>query len=47
MLGLLFLVLAAGRWRERPRPGEAPELPGWMAAIDRMSFGKGIASITA
>ncbi|GAA0961278.1 GAP family protein [Actinocorallia libanotica] len=42
VLGLLFLVLAAGQWRKRPRPGEAPELPGWMAAIDRMSFGKAL-----
>lgn len=35
-LGLLFLALAARRWRTRPRPGDAPRMPGWIAAIDRM-----------
>ncbi|OLT36931.1 hypothetical protein BJF79_30345 [Actinomadura sp. CNU-125] len=38
-LGVLFLMMAAGQWRKRPVPGQAPELPGWMAAIDRLSSG--------
>jgi len=33
-LGLLFLVLAARQWRSRPRHGEAPTLPKWMATVD-------------
>jgi threonine/homoserine/homoserine lactone efflux protein len=34
ILGALFLLLAVGQWRRRPKPGEHPELPGWMKAID-------------
>jgi threonine/homoserine/homoserine lactone efflux protein len=33
-LGVLFLVLAARRWRTRPREGEEPKVPRWMAAVD-------------
>jgi hypothetical protein len=36
VLGLLFVVLAFGQWRRRPRAGEQTRLPGWMAAIDTM-----------
>jgi len=39
-LGLLFLLLAVRNWRSRPRAGEDPELPGWMAAIDDFGAGK-------
>jgi hypothetical protein len=35
-LGLLFVAMAAGQWRRRPRAGEQARLPGWMEAIDRM-----------
>jgi hypothetical protein len=35
IVGILFLVLAAGQWRKRPRKGQAPEMPKWMALIDR------------
>jgi threonine/homoserine/homoserine lactone efflux protein len=34
VLGLAFLVMAAGQWRKRPKKGEAPGLPKWMATID-------------
>ena len=34
VFGLLFLVLAVRSWRSRPKAGEDPEMPGWMAAID-------------
>ncbi len=46
-LGLLFLLLAVRNWRSRPRAGEDPELPGWMAAIDDFGAGKsaGIAAL--
>ena len=39
-LGLLFLLLAVRNWRSRPRAGEDPQLPGWMAAIDDFGAGK-------
>ncbi len=35
-LGALLLVLAARRWRARPRAGDPPKpRPGWMQALDR------------
>jgi threonine/homoserine/homoserine lactone efflux protein len=40
VIGVLFLVMAAGQWRKRPQPGVELEMPGWMAAIDRFSAGK-------
>lgn len=42
-LGLLFLAMAAGQWRRRPRAGEQASLPPWMAAIDRMAAGRAFA----
>jgi threonine/homoserine/homoserine lactone efflux protein len=33
-IGLLFMVLAAKQWRKRHGPGEAPEMPRWMASVD-------------
>jgi threonine/homoserine/homoserine lactone efflux protein len=33
VLGALFLLLALRSWRSRPRVGQEPELPSWMAAI--------------
>lgn len=33
-IGLFFLTLAAKQWRKRPRPGEEPAMPGWMATVD-------------
>jgi threonine/homoserine/homoserine lactone efflux protein len=42
VLGLLFLVLAVGQWRGRPKPGMDPELPGWMKAIDSFTPGKAV-----
>jgi threonine/homoserine/homoserine lactone efflux protein len=45
LLGVLLLLAAAKQWRGRPGPGEAPELPAWMARIDGFtaarSFGMG------
>ncbi|MDE0545203.1 GAP family protein [Microbacterium sp. C7(2022)] len=38
VLGALLLVLALRNWRKRPGPGEEPEMPKWMQAIDSMSF---------
>lgn len=39
-IGVLFLVLAAGQWRSRPRPGVEPTTPAWMDAIDTMALGR-------
>jgi threonine/homoserine/homoserine lactone efflux protein len=39
--GLLFLALK--QWRARPKPGEDAALPKWMAAIDTMTAGRGLA----
>lgn len=38
VLGALLLVMALGQWRKRPRAGEDPVMPKWMAAIDKVSF---------
>jgi threonine/homoserine/homoserine lactone efflux protein len=35
-IGILFLAMAARQWRKRPRSGEEPEAPGWMATIERV-----------
>jgi hypothetical protein len=40
VLGLLFLLLAVRNWRSRPKAGEEPEMPAWMAAIDEFGTGK-------
>lgn len=39
LLGVLFLLMAAGQWRKRPKAGETARLPKWMAGVDRMSPG--------
>jgi threonine/homoserine/homoserine lactone efflux protein len=33
-LGVLFLGMAAQQWRKRPRPGQEPKVPAWMATLD-------------
>ncbi|GAB2654814.1 GAP family protein [Prescottella soli] len=38
LLAALFLLLAVRQWRGRPKPGEGPALPKWMAAIDGFTF---------
>ncbi len=47
ILGLVFLLLAVRNWRSRPKEGEDPEMPGWMATIDDFGAGKsaGIAAV--
>ncbi len=36
-IGLLFWVMAAKQWQKRPKPGEEPAMPSWMAGIDSAS----------
>ena len=33
-VGILFLLMAAKQWTKRPKEGEEPEMPSWMATID-------------
>ncbi|PZQ50457.1 MAG: hypothetical protein DI556_07855 [Rhodovulum sulfidophilum] len=40
LLGLGLLAAAFRKWRTRPRPGAELELPGWAAALDRLSLPK-------
>jgi hypothetical protein len=37
LLGLLLVGLAVREFRNRQRPGQQPQLPGWMRAIDTTS----------
>jgi threonine/homoserine/homoserine lactone efflux protein len=41
-VGALFLAMAAGQWRKRPRKGEEPAMPKWMATVDRITAGKSL-----
>ncbi|MET1060739.1 MAG: GAP family protein [Nocardioides sp.] len=42
LLGAAAIVLGVLQWRSRPKPGDEPSLPTWMAAIDRMTAGKAL-----
>lgn len=42
-LGLLLLVLAVQKWLSRPRTGEVPEPPAWMARVGSMTAGRAFA----
>jgi threonine/homoserine/homoserine lactone efflux protein len=39
LLGVLALLLAVRQWRGRPAPGSEPQMPKWMASIDRLKPG--------
>lgn len=41
-LGALFLLMAAGQWKGRPKPGQEAEMPKWMAALDKFTPGKSL-----
>jgi threonine/homoserine/homoserine lactone efflux protein len=42
IVGVLFLALAVKEWKSRPKEGETPKLPKWMASIDTFSAGKAL-----
>ena len=42
VLGALLLLVAVKQWRNRPRAGEAGQLPSWMKAIDGFSPGRAL-----
>jgi threonine/homoserine/homoserine lactone efflux protein len=37
LVGLLLVRFAVRDWRKRPAPGETPETPKWMSAIDTLT----------
>ncbi|HEX5018547.1 MAG TPA: GAP family protein [Actinomycetes bacterium] len=39
-LGVLLLALAVRQWRTRPRRGEDPKLPAWLATVDAFTPAK-------
>ncbi len=49
LLGLLFFLMAIRQWRGRPKEGDEPHMPKWMAAIDTFTTGKafGFAALLA
>ena len=40
LVGLLLVRFAVRDWRKRPAPGETPETPKWMSAIDTLTPAK-------
>jgi threonine/homoserine/homoserine lactone efflux protein len=42
LFGVLFLVMAVGQWRKRPRAGTTAQMPKWMQAIDQFTAGKSL-----
>jgi threonine/homoserine/homoserine lactone efflux protein len=42
VFGVLLLGMAVRRWRERPKPGEAAEMPKWMSTIDSFTLVKAL-----
>ncbi len=49
LLGLLFLLMSLRQWRGRPKEGEEPHMPKWMATIDKFTAVKafGFAALLA
>ena len=37
VLGAVLLLLARRNWRQRPEPGQAPEMPKWLATVEDLS----------
>jgi Sap, sulfolipid-1-addressing protein len=40
VVGSLLIVFAIRQWRKRPKPGELPKLPKWMAGVEGISAPK-------
>ena len=43
LLGIALLFLAFRQWRSRPKPGQEATLPKWMATINSVQPGRGLA----
>jgi threonine/homoserine/homoserine lactone efflux protein len=41
-IGVLFLFLAWKKWKTRPKGGEEPQMPAWMASIEDFSAVKAL-----
>jgi threonine/homoserine/homoserine lactone efflux protein len=41
-IGVAFFVMAAAQWKKRPKDGEAPKMPSWMASIASVSPAKAL-----
>jgi len=42
VLGVVLIAMAGRQWRKRPKPGEEPPMPKWMAATDHFTGGKSL-----
>lgn len=42
VLGIALIVLAARKWTGRPRPGDDPVVPGWMAGLTDVAPGRAL-----
>lgn len=42
LLGVAFLAMALRQWQKRPRAGEDPKRPKWMATLDRVQPGRAL-----
>ncbi len=42
-IGALFLLMAAGQWRKRPRHGQEPDAPAWMSTVESATPGRAVA----
>jgi len=40
IVGVALVLLSVREWNHRPRPGQTPELPKWLAAVDHMTPAK-------
>ena len=40
VLGVLLLLVSLRQWRSRPKPGEEPSMPKWLAGVDGMTPAK-------
>jgi len=40
VLGVLAVAMGLKQWRERPRAGEEPQMPGWMDSVDHFTPAK-------
>jgi threonine/homoserine/homoserine lactone efflux protein len=41
-LGVLLVLLAIKQWKSRPKGGEEPQMPKWMAGIDKVTPAKAL-----
>jgi len=40
--GVALLAAAVRKWQKRPQPGDEPEMPRWMATIDKVAPGRAL-----